>query len=425
MLKDSTSWLEVSSWGGDGRGRFQSAVFHLVDHVVPREQNNFKPHLLRDRSLALLAVLICTVKIVAISATILGPVEAVSSAAITVPNIVNLTNSARKQAGVKELKNNSVLNQVAQSKAEDMLQNSYFAHTSPSGVSPWDWFNKMGYKYKSAGENLAVNFTDDQAVMDAWLQSPGHRANLLNSGFTEIGIGIATGPYEGHLATFVVQAFGLPLSANTPSPTVQRRTIPSPTSTPKPIVKQATTPTTASNNDNKSSPISLPVPESQLQEISLLDSRATLVNDTLEIRVQFNDKMSTVSATLSGLSLVLSESADNLWLGEYKLTERVSGNVAIKAVAENGKEFSGVISNIENTTESAFGLPANLNAQQLESGPVWERLQNSERVVYPLLITSILTVMVISFLVRHHVHHVKMIANASFVAILASLLWMI
>jgi hypothetical protein len=95
-------------------------------------------------------------------------------------------------------------------KANDMAAKSYFAHTSPEGIDPWYWFNQAGYKFSYAGENLAIDFSDSDAVNSAWMNSPTHRANLLDQHYTEIGIATAQGLYQGHVTTFVVEEFGKP-----------------------------------------------------------------------------------------------------------------------------------------------------------------------------------------------------------------------
>ncbi len=96
-------------------------------------------------------------------------------------------------------------------KADDMATKGYFAHTSPEGLTPWYWFAQVGYNYTYAGENLAINFNESKDVDTAWLASPTHRANILNSHYTEIGIATAQGMYKGVQATFVVQMFGTPV----------------------------------------------------------------------------------------------------------------------------------------------------------------------------------------------------------------------
>lgn len=131
-------------------------------------------------------------------------------AAVISSALVDLTNHDRVEEDLHALSVNPVLVAAAQAKANDMAENGYFAHVSPDGIDPWHWFGLVGYEYASAGENLAVNFSDSENVEEAWMNSPAHRANILSAKFTEIGIATAVGEYKGKKTTFVVQMFGTP-----------------------------------------------------------------------------------------------------------------------------------------------------------------------------------------------------------------------
>ena len=122
--------------------------------------------------------------------------------------IVAETNDERKTGSLSLLARNEVLDTAAQLKAEHMADNGYFSHYSPDGTSPWHWFSEVSYSYLHAGENLAVHFTDSSEVVAAWMRSPTHRENIMNTQYQEIGIGVAKGEYEGHDTVFVVQLFG-------------------------------------------------------------------------------------------------------------------------------------------------------------------------------------------------------------------------
>ena len=125
--------------------------------------------------------------------------------------VVDLTNQSRVEADTVRLSRNSLLDKAARMKAEHMAEEGYFAHYSPTGVTPWHWFTEVGYNYQYAGENLAVHFTDSEAVVESWLNSPSHRDNIINNSFTEIGVGTAKGRYQGYETVFVVQMFGTPV----------------------------------------------------------------------------------------------------------------------------------------------------------------------------------------------------------------------
>ncbi len=130
--------------------------------------------------------------------------------------LVDLANSDRASEQINGLKMNPLLVQAAQAKANDMAAKGYFAHTSPQGLDSWYWFKQVGYNFEYAGENLAVDFSDSGDVNQAWLNSPSHRENIMNSHFTEIGIATAAGYYQGHPTVFVVQMFGAPLREPAP-----------------------------------------------------------------------------------------------------------------------------------------------------------------------------------------------------------------
>lgn len=136
--------------------------------------------------------------------------------------VVDLTNIERDGANTVKLTRNVLLDKAAELKAEHMAKNNYFAHYSPEGVSPWYWFEQVSYQYAHAGENLAVHFTDSDAVVEAWMNSPTHRANIVNANYTEIGVGTAKGTLDGFPTVFVVQLFGAPAAisqATTPKAT--------------------------------------------------------------------------------------------------------------------------------------------------------------------------------------------------------------
>jgi uncharacterized YkwD family protein len=103
--------------------------------------------------------------------------------------VIELTNKERARAGLPALKVDAQLSDVAQKKSQDMQQNHYFSHTSPTYGSPFDMMRDFGVTYKAAGENIAKGQRTPQEVVAAWMNSPGHRANILNRQFTHIGVG--------------------------------------------------------------------------------------------------------------------------------------------------------------------------------------------------------------------------------------------
>ncbi len=164
-----------------------------------------------------------------------------SLAAVVSAVLVDLTNGDRSANSLGGLTISPVLVSAAQAKANDMAAKGYFAHVSPDGKNSWYWFKQAGYMFIYAGENLAVDFSDSIDVEQAWMNSPTHRANILDGNFTQIGIATAQGVYQGRLTTFVVQMFGTPATVGAPVAAV--RIIASPTEPTAPAL--ATTKTTA------------------------------------------------------------------------------------------------------------------------------------------------------------------------------------
>lgn len=182
----------------------------LKNWFVPHPGNSFEPHVLRVWPAFL---------VVAISIVFFGAAQFVERslthsggflAAVVSSVLVDLTNFDRAEEGLHGLAVNPVLVEAAQAKAYDMAAKGYFSHNSPDGKTPWYWLQEAGYSFSYAGENLAVFFGDSEDVERAWMESPSHRANILNSNFSEVGIATAEGFYQGQKTVFVVQMFGTP-----------------------------------------------------------------------------------------------------------------------------------------------------------------------------------------------------------------------
>ncbi|KXN99353.1 serine protease [Bacillus thuringiensis] len=124
------------------------------------------------------------------------PAEEAKSLSEFEQRVVELTNAERVKQGLPALKIDTELSKVARIKSEDMQKNNYFDHNSPTYGSPFDMMKKFGISYTSAGENIAQGQRTPEEVVQAWMNSAGHRANILNNGFTHIGVGyVESGNY--------------------------------------------------------------------------------------------------------------------------------------------------------------------------------------------------------------------------------------
>jgi uncharacterized protein YkwD len=118
-------------------------------------------------------------------------------------------NRERAAHGLKPLRINSQLSDAAVDRIADMFSKHYFSHTSPDGIQPWIWVEHRGYDYREFGENLAVGYPNADAVVDGWMHSPAHRANVLSRNFDEIGVAIAPeSPTRGFRGPTVVAIYG-------------------------------------------------------------------------------------------------------------------------------------------------------------------------------------------------------------------------
>lgn len=134
--------------------------------------------------------------------------------ALNQEDIFVIVNKERAAAGLPLLTFNKRLSAIAEIKAVDMINKQYFAHIAPDGTDIAALAIRYGYPYLNIGENLAMgDFVTSAEVMDGWMHSPGHRANILNKSYTEIGISAVEGYYEGHYIWFAVQEFGRPMDA--------------------------------------------------------------------------------------------------------------------------------------------------------------------------------------------------------------------
>jgi len=176
----------------------------------PHPHNNHKAKVLWPRSIVvLIGLFIMGRSIVDITIGLLPGVLGYASQ-IDPSRVIELTNNERLNAGLTIVKQNQELSQAAQAKAADMFAHNYWAHLSPTGTEPWSFITSSGYKYQHAGENLARDFGNPSDIVKAWMASPTHRQNLLDSRYKDIGIAVMDGYLNGVETTLVVQIFGTP-----------------------------------------------------------------------------------------------------------------------------------------------------------------------------------------------------------------------
>lgn len=182
----------------------------------PQRSNNHRPRVLHPEVMAFFIGLTAFFSLVLISTprlnTAAGSVLGYSSS-ITASDVITQTNQERERAGLPALIVNKQLSEAAQAKGMHMFANQYWAHTAPDGTQPWSFFKQFKYSYSVAGENLARDFANTPDMLKAWMNSPTHRANIVNQKYKEIGIAVIDGQLNGVETTLVVQFFGTPMAA--------------------------------------------------------------------------------------------------------------------------------------------------------------------------------------------------------------------
>jgi len=230
----------------------------------------------------LLALSIC-------ATSIIGQTIAHASG-ITANDLSILSNQERSNNGLAQLSINSQLTNAAYAKANYMIANNYWAHNAPDGTTPWSFIVATGYDYISAGENLAKDFSTSAGVISGWMNSPTHRANVLNSSYTEVGYAVVDGFLLGSQTTLIVAMYGLPVAPVVVPAVV---TTPPPVSTPvatvdvtevkavsyNPVVNaEVVTSSSAVNNADISTIVEAPVVENRIQPL-LTDQKTKTVTD--------------------------------------------------------------------------------------------------------------------------------------------------
>lgn len=115
--------------------------------------------------------------------------------------VLDLTNAERAKAGLAPLKLNAELSRVARFKSQDMRDRNYFSHTSPTYGSPFTMMRNFGIRFTAAGENIAAGYTTPESVVKGWMNSPGHRQNIMNPSYNKLGVGYAAGGSYRHYWT--------------------------------------------------------------------------------------------------------------------------------------------------------------------------------------------------------------------------------
>ncbi len=190
----------------------------ILHYFIPHTETHQKAHLLSWKYLFIYLLLFVLLRTVIDVVNVYRPGVLGISSNISVSRIIEDTNKERQKAGLPSVSENTELDEAAMAKAKNMFAENYWAHFSPSGKDPWGFILASGYKFSYAGENLARNFYNSDDVVVAWMNSPSHRDNILNSHYQDIGVAVLDGVLNGQQTTLVVQMFGRNYDSAVPAP---------------------------------------------------------------------------------------------------------------------------------------------------------------------------------------------------------------
>ncbi len=212
----------------------------LHNFFIPHPGNDHKPHALRPRALTWYAFILIGIKaFVTIALFAVYPDTGKLSAEMR-EEIISLINMSRASEGLPPVTPHPELNRAAQEKARDMLERQYFSHTTPEGTLPWELIDTSAYPYAAAGENLAIDFVSSKTVHEALMASKTHRDNILNARFSNIGIGVVQGKFQGRETYILVEFFAAPKQARIAgaAPAQAAEIAPEPTKTPDQVTNE-------------------------------------------------------------------------------------------------------------------------------------------------------------------------------------------
>lgn len=194
--------------------RFSYIVFGVMKKIlhhyfVPHVGNNFRAKLLHNSTLLVIAVMMLVVGFSAASIHRNHPDVLGISYDISSSNLLAITNKDRTDNGLPPLNLSNELTQAAEAKAADMFAKNYWAHFAPDGsTTPWMFIKEAGYAYVYAGENLAKGYTTSADVVQAWMNSPSHRENMLSKNYNDVGFAVVPGRLQDEDTVLVVEMFG-------------------------------------------------------------------------------------------------------------------------------------------------------------------------------------------------------------------------
>jgi hypothetical protein len=320
----------------------------IIRYLIASEENDYNPWILSTQAAAVFTLAIWSLRLI-IPASLV-----IAAPSIDATDLMNKVNFERSKRFIQTLNPNEKLNVAATGKSQDMLNRSYFAHVDPDGNYVWPRIEAAGYTpYLTLGENLAMDFTDAQSLVDAWMNSPTHRANIINEKFEDQGMASLYGLYEPrHNSILVTNLFGT-LIKTVPATPSQPSTQTKPTTTkPKPVTQSTNTntntntqPTTPTKPAKTASPaVETPTVPLNIEKDIKVTTTEISGQIKIDVRATITGSVALATARIKGQSItLLLDQASGLFLGTFTFdaTENLSGEqLAVEARDKDGKKIT-------------------------------------------------------------------------------------
>ncbi len=318
----------------------------LKHYLIASEHNDYKPWVIRPGTLAIFCLVIWGIRFLVPTSFTLA------ANTIDATDVMSRINEQRTQRFIPALTTNSRLISAASSKAKDMLARSYFAHVDPDGNYVWPKIVAAGYSpYTNLGENLAMDFSDAGAVVTAWMNSPTHRANIVNPTFEDQGLSSVAGIYEpNHDTIMLVSLFGkLQKTSSAPSP-APAPTQPAPKPTPTPTPKPTPTPVPVSP-----SPISISK-DIKITTTSL--SGYTIIN--IDVSISGNITLATAKINSQSISLIPAKETGH-YLGSFTFDPQE--DLSNSSLSLEARDESGTKTTLEHPISLESPITGSANEQ--------------------------------------------------------------
>lgn len=373
------------------------AVFK--DYFIPSDSNDNRPKILRPKHLVIMAAVLLLLKISLVSYIFLVYQEKAEMSEAITSQILILTNESRTANNVSPLALNTSLNQAAKNKADDMLANNYFSHTSPDGRKPWDFVKRSDYTYILIGENLAMNFIAAADAHTALMASPSHQKNILNPKYSDIGLAVVSGQIDGKDTNVLVEIFGAKLESNIAKAEV-------PVVKPVASVEETEAPEISNPVDSNT-----PIVKSDSQTVSAVEviTKKEVVNSTtnvakVEAKTDLNSKLKTAPTEVKSPNVVATPTQEVITPIETPTPEPVVAS------------FTPLTDS--SLTEQPIAIPVSKD-QKVDRAVNFMKIA---KIIYICFLIFLIIALLINILVRITVQHKKVIIQSIALIILVSAL---